>query len=64
MYVQYRSDAKYKARVIYTRLHEEANALIHCGKYIVKSIYTRRQTCSHEKAHVFALYLASDLYCM
>ena len=25
--------------------------------------YTRRQTPSHKKANVFALYLASDLYC-
>ena len=28
LYVQYRSDARYKACVIYTRLHEEANALV------------------------------------
>ena len=28
-HLQYRSDAKYKARVIYTRLQEEANALVH-----------------------------------
>ena len=29
IHIQYRSDARYKARVIYTRLHEEANALVH-----------------------------------
>ena len=29
MYIQYRSDARYKAHVIYRRLHEEANALVH-----------------------------------
>ena len=27
IHVQYRSDARYKARVIYTRLHQETNAL-------------------------------------
>ena len=32
-HIQYRSDARYKARVIYTSL-EETNALVHQGKYI------------------------------
>ena len=73
IHVQYRSDARFKACVIYTRLHEEANALVLYTEvntclytYIVKSVYTRRQTPSHEKAHTQILpyiYLASDLYC-
>ena len=29
IHVQYRSDARYKARVIYTCLHKEANTLLH-----------------------------------
>ena len=60
---------KVKARVIYTCLHEEANCT--CTEantctclYIVKWVYTRRQTRLHEKANMFALYFASDLYCM
>ena len=62
--VQYRSDARCKARVIYVCWPGEANALVHWGKYIlyiVKWVYTRRQTSSLEKANAFALYLASDL---
>ena len=30
--------------------------------YMVKWVYTRRQTRLHEKADAFASYLASDLY--
>ena len=55
LHVQYRSDTRYKTRVIYTRLHEEANTL--GGKYMFICVYTRRQT------HL-PLYLASDLYCI
>ena len=51
MYIQYRSDAKYKAHVIYTCLHEEvyteANTCLFTGKWV----YIRRQTRLHEKAH-------------
>ena len=32
--------------------------------YMVKWVYTRRQRRFHEKAKAFALYLASDLYCI
>ena len=31
--------------------------------YMVKWVYTRRQTRLYKKADVFALYLSSDLYC-
>ena len=40
-------------------MYTEANTCL----YMVKWVYTRRQTLLHEKANVFALYLASDLYC-
>ena len=56
-----------KARVICVctrrqtlHLYTEANTCL----YIVKWVYTRRQTRLHEKANAFALYLASDLYCI
>ena len=51
-----RSDARYKAHVIDTRLHKEANTLVHGGKYVHvytqlngfiqgdKCIYMRRET--------------------
>ena len=67
MYSRDQMQLRYKARVIYTRLHEGANTCtlrqIHVYIYMVKWIYTRRQTRLHEKANTFALYLASDLYC-
>ena len=40
-------------------MYTEANTCL----YMVKWVYTRRQTCLHEKATSVALYLASDLYC-
>ena len=40
-------------------MYTEANTCL----YMVKWVYTRRQTRLHEKANTFALYLASDLYC-
>ena len=42
-----------------TNLYTEANTCL----YIVKWVYTRRQTPLHDKAKAFALYLASDMYC-
>ena len=38
-------------------MYTEANTCL----YMVKWVYTRRQTRLHEKANAFALYLASDL---
>ena len=67
-HTHYRSDVRYmyKARTRVcmrrqTHLYTEANTCLYM--YMVKWVYTRRQTRSHEKANSFALYLASDLYC-
>ena len=62
IHVQYRSNARYKARVI-THAFARTCTLRQIHVYVVKWVYTRRQTCSHKKANSFALYLASDLYC-
>ena len=71
MYIQYRSDARYKARVIhaFARGGKRTCTLrqIHVYTYVYTHVvYTRRQTPLHEKAiYAFALYmyLASDLCC-
>ena len=48
-HIQYRSDARYKALVIYTRLHEEANALVHRGKYMfIHSLYKETNAFTRE----------------
>ena len=62
VHVQYRSDARYKSRVI---LHVFARGDTRTLRqiHVYKWVYTRRQTRLHKKANVFALYmyLASDL---
>ena len=56
MYIQYRSDARYKARVIYTSLHEEANTLVHFGKYMfihsLIGLYKETNTFTREGKHI------------
>ena len=61
MYIQYRSDARYKACVIYTLLHEEVNALVHWGKYMfIYSLY--KETNMFTRHLPYTLHLICTVY--
>ena len=57
-HLHYRSDARYKARVNYTRLHKEANTLVHWGKI---HVYTQLNGL-YKETNSITLYLAPCIW--